>query len=201
MSGVWYTFEIIGTGVFAFSGALLAGEKRMDLFGIASVAAVTALGGGTLRDLLLGRRAFWIDDPNYLIVSLIVALVAFFVLRLRLARGDYLLLLADALGLGLFTVVGVEKAMNAGAPGVAVVLLGTLTAIGGSVARDVLCGNVPLILLKEIYAMAAVAGACLYLLLYHLSVPCTVNALVCIAVVFLTRLVCFHRKTNFPYAV
>lgn len=201
MNTTRYFFEMLGTGVFAFSGALMAGEKKMDLFGIAAVAAVTAVGGGTLRDLLLGQRVFWVSDPNYITVSLLVALLAFVVMRLGKTRGEMLLLTADALGLGFFTVVGVEKSLAAGAPGFSVVLLGTLTAVGGSVTRDLLCGHVPLILLQEIYAVAALCGAALFLLLYKLGVPLTMNGLIVIAVVFVIRLFCFWRKANFPRAL
>ncbi len=160
-----YLLDMFGIAVFAVSGALTAGRKNMDLFGVIVVAVVTAIGGGTVRDVLLDRHpVFWIEDPTYLVVILAAA-------GATLAYGRYFtlprasLLYADAFGLALFTLVGAEVAYEAGASGLIVVMMGTITGAAGGVIRDVLCAEMPLILRREIYATAAIAGASAYVVL------------------------------------
>lgn len=150
-----------GVAVFAASGALTASRKQLDLVGFCLVATVTGIGGGTLRDLLLGGPVYWVQQPSYVVLCLSVAVAVFFVaphLESRLRA----LLWADAVGLALFCVTGAEEALLAGASLVVAVLMGVMTATFGGIVRDVLCAELPLVLRQEIYATAAALGALIY---------------------------------------
>ncbi|MFC7689161.1 trimeric intracellular cation channel family protein [Paeniroseomonas aquatica] len=154
--------DLAGIAVFAASGALVASRKQMDAVGFILVAAVTGFGGGTLRDLLLGRLpVVWLRDPALLAVASSVALLVFFTAH-RIENRFRALLWADALGLSLFAVLGAETALIAGANPWAAVLLGVVTASFGGALRDVVCNEIPLLLRKEIYALAALAGAAVF---------------------------------------
>jgi uncharacterized membrane protein YeiH len=152
--------------VFAISGVLAAGRKRLDWLGVAVIAVVTAIGGGTLRDVLLDRNPiFWIADPTYLIVSLAATAFTLVYVRVRVPN-PRALLVADALGLAFFTIGGVQIAQNAGLTGLIAILMGTITGVAGGVVRDVLCAEIPLVLMRgHLYATATIVGAALYLLL------------------------------------
>jgi uncharacterized membrane protein YeiH len=154
--------------VFAISGALTAGRKGFDIFGVLVIAIVTAIGGGTIRDLLLDRPVFWMLDTAYLWVTTATALLTLVYVRFQ-RPPMRLLLIADALGLALFTISGAQIAESAGAsPGVAI-LMGGITGAAGGVLRDVLSAEVPMLLRDgELYATAALAGAVIYLLLVRL---------------------------------
>lgn len=157
--------EYAGVVVFAISGALAAARKSLDLLGVLVIATVTAVGGGTVRDLLLDRPVFWIAQPAFLYLILGAALATLAYTR-HFRPPDRMLAIADALGLALFTILGAQIAENLGHAGVVVVLMGTLTGAAGGVLRDVLSAEIPLILRKgQIYATAAIAGVVLYLLL------------------------------------
>ena len=162
-----YLLDLVGVAVFAASGALAAGRKRLDLLGVIVLALVTAVGGGTVRDLLLDRHPlFWLDDPTYLVVIVGAALLTVAVARARLPqRGALLtaLLVADGLGLALFSVGGAQIAERAGLPTASIVLLGTVTGAAGGAVRDVLTAEVPLVLRRgNLYASAAIAGTAAY---------------------------------------
>jgi uncharacterized membrane protein YeiH len=175
--------DLMGVGLFAISGALAAGRKSLDLLGVVVIATVTAVGGGTLRDLLLGRRPFWMDDPDYLYVILAAAALTLVYTR-RYRPPDALLLVADALGLALFSISGAQIAERAGLPGIVVVLLGTMTGTAGGVVRDVLTNEIPLVLRRgRIYATAAIAGIAFYLFLQGMGVPRTGASLAGMALV------------------
>ncbi|GEO13890.1 trimeric intracellular cation channel family protein [Microvirga aerophila] len=158
-------FETIGVAVFALSGALMAARKGMDPFGFALLATVTGVGGGTLRDLLIGTRpVFWVGDPSDVLVCLLVAEVVFALGPRRVAvmeggKRGRALLWADALGLALFAIVGTGKAVAAGVPALSAVALGTITATFGGIIRDIFAGTTPLVLRQEIYVTAAALGA------------------------------------------
>jgi uncharacterized membrane protein YeiH len=172
-----YLFNLIGVFVFGISGALAAGRKRLDLLGVAVIAVVTSIGGGTLRDLLLDRHPiFWIDDPTHL--GAILAGAAFAVVWVRFRRPpDRALLIADAIGLAFFAIGGAQLAEAAGLAPAIVVLMGVMTGVAGGVLRDVLTAEVPLIFRPgSLYATAAIAGVTLYLLLQFTGVPRDVSA-------------------------
>jgi len=187
-----YVFDLIGVAVFAISGALAAGRHRMDLIGVIVAAAATAVGGGTVRDLLLDRNPiFWLTDARYLLVIIVAALST--ILYVRWARVPGITLeVADALGLALFSVTGAQVAERAGMPGIACVLLGAVTGTAGGAIRDVLMAQVPLILQRgSLYATAAITGASLYLVLVRLGVErpvATFAGMVCVAVLRLAAI-------------
>ncbi len=160
---ILYWADLAGVAVFAVSGALAGGRKGLDLLGVFVVAALTAVGGGTTRDLLLDRHPiFWIADPTYLVVIGAAAIATFAWVHVRPPpRGA--LLVADALGLALFTMTGARVAESAGLAPIIVVLMATMTGAAGGVLRDVMCAEIPLILHRDIYATAAIAGSALYL--------------------------------------
>lgn len=191
--------ELLGVGVFASSGALVAGRKRLDLLGVVVIAAVTAIGGGTVRDLLLDRHpVFWIADPIHLYVILASAGLTIVYTR-RFRPPERLLLVADALGLALFTISGAQIAERAGLPGIAVVLMGTLTGSAGGVIRDVLTAEIPLILRRgQIYATAAIAGATLYLVLQRAGVEAGVASLAGMLAIALLRFAAIVWRITLP---
>ena len=174
----FYVLQLLGAAVFATSGALAAGRKRMDVFGVIVIAIVTAIGGGTIRDVLLDRHpVFWIEDPTHLVVSAMAAALTLSYARFR-RPPRHSLAIADALGLALFTITGAQIAQRAMVDPIVIVLMGTMTGVAGGVIRDVLSAEVPLIFRKgEIYATAAIAGATLYLLLEGMGVPRQMAAL------------------------
>lgn len=193
-----YLLDLFGCAVFAISGALAAGRKRMDLFGVLVVAVITAIGGGTVRDLLLGRTpVFWLRDPALLAVASTVAVLIFFTAH-RLENRFRALLWADAVGLALYAVLGAEIALIAGAHPWAAVLLGVATASFGGVLRDVICNEIPLLLRKEIYALAALAGASAFVLLRMQGVWRDPALLVGMAVCFAIRAAAIARGWSLP---
>ena len=193
-----YVLDLFGVAVFAVSGALTAGRKSMDLFGVVVIAVITAVGGGTVRDLLLDRRPiFWIEDPTYLLVCVLaaggtLAYVRFF----RPPRHS--LLVADAFGLAVFTFIGARVAYEAGVPAPIVVLMGTVTGVAGGILRDVLCTEVPLILRREIYATAAIAGAVVFVVLTSLGAAGPFAAIPTVATVFGLRLTALRLDLHVP---
>jgi uncharacterized membrane protein YeiH len=162
---MFYVLDLFGVPVFSISGAIAAGRKGMDFLGVVVIAAVTAVGGGTLRDILLNRHPiFWIADPTYLIVVCLAALCTLCYVRVRPPPGNTLLF-ADALGLALFTISGTQTGEAAGLSPIIAVLMGTITGVAGGVMRDILSAEIPLILHRDVYTTAAIAGSWLYLIL------------------------------------
>jgi uncharacterized membrane protein YeiH len=167
---LFYVADLIGVAVFAVSGALAAGRKGLDLLGVIVIASVTAVGGGTLRDLLLNRHPiFWIADPRYLVVIIAAALLTVLTSGVYPVPG-HVLLVADALGLGLFALSGAQIAESGGLSPIIVVLVGTMTGVAGGVIRDLLTAEIPLVLRRDVYATAAIAGVVLYLVLRAVGV-------------------------------
>ena len=192
--------DLVGVAVFAASGASAGIAKRLDLFGIAFVGFVAALGGGILRDLVIGAvppLAF--GDWRYAVTAVVASLAVFW-LHPQLSRWRRAVLLLDAAGLGLFTVTGTLKALDAGVPAVGACLIGMLTAIGGGLARDLLTGEIPAVLQRDIYAVAALGGAILVTILRGAGVvdPLTMTA----SALLITgvRLVALYRRWSAPVA-
>ena len=195
---ILYILDLFGVAVFAISGALAAGRKSLDLLGVFVIAGVTAIGGGTIRDVLLGRHPiFWMQDTRYLFVILAAALFTLFYARTRPAPARALLL-ADAFGLAVFTIIGAQIAEEAGLPAILIVFMGTLTGVAGGVVRDVLCGEVPLILRRDIYATASITGGALYLLVQRIGFTPLVAALVGIAAVAVLRALAIFGGLRLP---
>jgi uncharacterized membrane protein YeiH len=157
--------DLVGVAVFAVSGALAAVRKRLDLLGVVVIAMVTAIGGGTTRDLLLDRAIFWTTQPRYLYVILVSALLTVFWTR-RFKPPDRALAIADALGLALFAISGAQIAERVGLPGIVCVIMGTITGVAGGMIRDVLTTEIPMVIRRgQIYATAAIAGIVAYVVL------------------------------------
>ncbi|MBO1520361.1 trimeric intracellular cation channel family protein [Oceanisphaera pacifica] len=163
VESVFYWSDLFGTTVFAFSGVLVAGRLRMDGFGVIVLAAVTAIGGGTIRDLIIkADTVFWTADTLYLWVILATALLGQYIAKLPRRLPWYILPLADAFGLATFTIIGTEKALNHGTSGMVAVVMGVITGVAGGMIRDVLAREVPMVLQREIYATACILGGILY---------------------------------------
>lgn len=160
-----YVFEHLGVVVFAITGALAAKNKRVDLFGVVVLALVTALGGGTLRDLVLGTRPFWMGDVSFVFGAAAAAAATFFAARFWEIPAASLLL-ADACGLAFFTMIGTERALAFSASDTVAVVLGVMTGVAGGMIRDVLTGEIPLVFRAGIYlyATAALCGAAAFVL-------------------------------------
>ena len=190
--------EFTGVAVFAVSGALAAGRKSLDLLGVLVIATVTALGGGTLRDVLLARHpVFWIADPAYLYVTLAAAFATLLYTR-QFRPPDRGLAYADALGLAMFTITGAQIAETMSLGGGVAVLMGTITGVAGGVIRDILCAEIPLILRRgRFYATAAIAGSVAYLLLQHV-VDRTTAALLGMACIAALRIAAIHWQLVLP---
>lgn len=201
---VLYFLDLLGVAVFAVSGALAAGRKRLDLLGVMVTAIVTAIGGGTLRDVLLDRHpVFWIQNPIYLTVILVSAALTLIYVRwrksLRQSPLVKALLIADALGLALFAITGAQIAEQANLSGMIVVLMGTITGVAGGVVRDVLLAEIPLILRRSnIYATAAIVGVIVYLVLKFLGIPDGFASLSGMAVIFGLRLAAIVWDLRLP---
>lgn len=158
-----YVLAMIGTAVFALSGAMAAARQNFDIFGFIVIALAPAVGGGTIRDLLLGNvPVFWIKDLNYVYVASIVAVIAFFQVHRLDGKRYTFLVWADAFGLALFTIMGTQVAMTHDIHPAMVVMMGMLTGTFGGVVRDIVCNEVPLLLKKEIYMIPAIVGSCTY---------------------------------------
>jgi uncharacterized membrane protein YeiH len=198
MENLLYWVGLVAVAVNALTGVLDAGRKNMDLVGVVMVGSATALGGGTVRDLLLDRQVFWITDQTYLIVALATTLLVFFLVRgLRLP--PRLFLVPDAVGLALFTVVGTQVALEWHAPWLAASLLGVITGVVGGVLRDVLCNDVPLVFVRgELYASAAWVGALALIGLQALDVSPVIAAWSGMAIILALRFLAMAFRITLP---
>ncbi len=194
---VFYSLDLIGTFVFAISGVLVALSKRLDPFGIFIIAFVTAVGGGTLRDILIGRTPVgWMFDLNYIYV---IAGGVLFALILR-KKLDYLrtsLFLFDTIGLGVFTLIGIEKGVAANLHPLISISLGAISASFGGVIRDILCNEIPVIFRKEIYATACIAGGLAYFILNN-YLESNLLYIVTALVVIVIRILAVRFKLQLP---
>jgi uncharacterized membrane protein YeiH len=190
--------DLLGVAVFAVTGALVASRKQMDIIGFALLATVTGIGGGTLRDLVLGAvPVFWVQQPVYVGVCIAVAGIVFFTAHVPESRYRLLLWL-DALGLSFFCVVGADKALEGGTGAFIAVVMGVITATFGGVVRDVLGGEIPVILRKEIYATAALAGAAVFVIGAISGLPPAAAALAGFAVCLGIRGLALQRGWSLP---
>ncbi len=195
-----YIFDLVGTAAFAVSGALAGVHRQMDLLGVLVLGIVTAIGGGTLRDILLGDTPpFCLKDENYLYVSIAAALITFFAHNL-FNRYRNALLYFDAVGLGTFVVIGTGKALAFNTGFIGAIAMGMMTATAGGMIRDVLSGEIPLILQKEIYASACLAGAILFYLLTKFNIEHTTVMLLSAMVVISLRLLAIKHNWALPTA-
>jgi uncharacterized membrane protein YeiH len=185
---MFYLLDILGTMAFAISGVLTALHKRMDPFGVFVIAFVTAVGGGTLRDVLIGRTPVgWMRDLNYVYV-IIAGFFLALLFRRKLDKMRTSLFLFDTIGLGVFTLIGLEKGIEISLHPVICIALGTMTACFGGVLRDILCNDIPVIFRKEIYATICMAGGAVFFLLRELNVAEDVVYLTTSGVIITIRL-------------
>ncbi len=194
----YLAIDILGTIAFAISGVLVAMEKRLDLFGVFIIAFVTAIGGGTLRDVLIGNTpVVWMRDYTYLMVVLCTVILAIlFVNQLKYLRKT--LFLFDTIGIGLFTMVGIEKGLAAELSPVMCVALGTMTASFGGVIRDILCNEIPVIFRKEVYATACILGGFSYFLFQKLPIDAAFAYLGAIIMIIAVRILAVKFKISLP---
>jgi uncharacterized membrane protein YeiH len=193
----FFVLEIIGVVAFAMAGALRAVERDMDLFGMAVLAVITALGGGIIRDLLAQRFPASLSHPVYFIFALLGALLAVPAIGF-ITRHPSWFKATDALGLAVFSVLGANVALAQGLNIISVLLFGLLTGIGGGVVRDVLANDVPLVLRQEIYGIASLTGIAVQYVLVHLHVPLIPAAVAGAVVIFLVRLAAIRWNWNLP---
>ncbi|MBX3359899.1 MAG: trimeric intracellular cation channel family protein [Phycisphaeraceae bacterium] len=190
--------DYLGTLVFAIAGGLAAAEKRLDIGGFFLLAFVTGVGGGTLRDIILARgEVFWADQPIYILLSMLGAAIAFR-FGASVERKRRALLWADAVGLALFAVIGAATATQLGARPITATLMGALTATGGGVIREIIRNEMPIILQREIYLTAALAGSAAYVALDALQTPEWACIGTGIAIAFALRALGMTRNLNLP---
>ena len=194
-----YYIDLLGTLVFATSGALAASDKNVykDIFGVTFTGFVTAVGGGTLRDMILGTRPVWVADGNYLLAITIGVLLAI-VFKYYILKYRRTFFLFDTLGIALYTVVGVQKSLEFGVSPSAAIIMGMFSAVMGGVIRDTLINEIPLIFRKEIYATACLSGAAVFVLLKLFQVDDNINSLVSILIIILIRTIAVKYKLTLP---
>lgn len=194
----YFIIDILGTIAFSISGVLIAMDKKLDVFGVFIIAFVTAVGGGTLRDLLIGIGPVgWLTAPFYLIVILATVVLAIvFVKQLKYIRKS--LFLFDTIGIGLYTMIGIEKGLAAELSPIMCIALGTITACFGGVIRDILCNEIPVIFRKEIYATACILGASVYFILIQFPMNNTFAQALGIITIILMRILAVSFKISLP---
>lgn len=189
--------DFVGTFAFAISGIRLASAKHFDLFGAYVVGLTTAVGGGTMRDVMLGLTPFWMTNSFYLICSGL-ALVWVLIFGRQLIRQGVTWFLFDTIGLALFTVVGIEKTLQCGLPWWTAIIMGTMTGAAGGMLRDVFINEVPLIFRKEIYALACVVGGVVYILCRHWGCDEILTSCLSGGTVILMRLLAVKYHLSLP---
>ncbi|MDG9924213.1 MULTISPECIES: trimeric intracellular cation channel family protein [unclassified Pseudomonas] len=199
MQQIFYLADLFGVAVFAITGALMAGRKSMDLFGVLVIAVITALGGGTLRDLILDNHPVsWIRNDTYILIASIAAVGTVLWVRLTQPIHERGLLIADAFGLAVFTVIGTEVALQHNVPYSTAVIMGVMTGVAGGVMRDVICNEIPLIFQKEIYATACILGSLVFIVMRELETPHWLDTGVAMLAVLLTRLAAIRWHLSLP---
>lgn len=199
MFDVWFLFviEVIGTFAFAISGIRLAAAKEFDMFGAYTIGLVTAIGGGTLRDLLLDAPVFWMQNPFYFIVTGL-SLIVVVIFRRALVSFNKTLFIFDAIGLGMFVVVGVQKSLEYDYPMWVAITMGMITGSFGGVARDILINEEPLFFRKDIYATACIAGGVFYWISGMLGASLMVQQIGCALTVILLRMCALRYNWALP---
>lgn len=189
--------EFIGTMAFAISGIRLASAKQFDWFGAYIVGTATAIGGGTIRDIMLGIPPFWMTNPIY-IICCALALGWVILFGKKIIRQTSTWFIFDTIGLALFNITGLEKTLNMSYPLWTAVIMGCVTGAAGGIIRDILINEVPLIFRKDIYAMACIAGGIIYIIGYAAGLPAEVNAVLSAIVVISTRILAVKHHWQLP---
>lgn len=195
---VIYVIDILGTFAFAVSGALVALDKKFDMFGVLIIAFVTAVGGGMLRDVLIDAHPInWIGNLDYL-YTIFIAVVFTFLFKSKIAHLSKTMFLFDTIGISVFTLLGLEKGLSFNLHPIIALIMGVISAVFGGVLRDVLTNKVPLIFEKEIYASACLAGGIIYLILNYFKVEENINFIISAAVVAIIRVIVVRFHLELP---
>ena len=195
---MFHTIDIIGTMAFAMSGALTAIHKKLDPFGVFIIAFATAVGGGTLRDIMIGKTPVgWMLDLNYVYV-IVIGFVLAILFRKKFDRLRTSLFLFDTIGLGVFTLIGLEKGLSIGLHPIICIALGTVTACFGGVIRDILCTEIPVVFREEIYATICIFGGILFFMLRKLNLDTDILDLATAVFIILVRLMAVKFKWHLP---
>ncbi|QHL86517.1 trimeric intracellular cation channel family protein [Nibribacter ruber] len=189
--------DILGTFVFAISGTLTAASKKLDPFGASVIAFVTALGGGTLRDVLLDVKPVWVQDEK-LLITVFVSVVVTLLFRSKVEKYRKTMFLFDSVGIAMFTVLGIEKALRMGVPPTIALVMGVVSAVFGGVVRDILCNDIPLIFRREIYATACLAGGLVFLIMRLAPMSGDLPILVAVSIIITIRVLAVKLKWSFP---
>lgn len=195
-----YGLDLFGTIIFAFSGVLVAARKNMDFIGVLVLSAAVAVGGGTVRDLLLRvDQVFWIADNTYIYVIIASCIVGVIGLKaIDYLNQRYLLPICDAIGLAVFVGIGFNKALMYGTSYTVAIVLGTMTGVGGGIIRDTLAGEVPFVLKKEIYASACIMGALSIVVLEYTAIPYDTSIVIGMIVTLVIRLCAIKYSLRLP---
>lgn len=196
-----YSLDMLGTFAFAVSGALAGVRKEMDIYGISFLAVITAVGGGTTRDVLMGRTPpFVFVDYNYIYISVFAAFLVF-MFHKHIAKTLTLLIYMDALGLGVFNIIGISVGLNHGIGYLGSIALGVMTGTGGGMMRDVLTGETPFVLKREIYASACILGGASFIAMELMGINRPVGLTLSAVIVILIRVLAIIKDWNLPKAV
>lgn len=190
--------DLLGTIAFAISGALAAMNRKLDLFGIFIIGFVTAIGGGTIRDALIGRTpVMWMENTIYIyLIGVVTVLTIIFRNKIYYLKTS--LFLFDTIGLGIFTITGVETGIQNDLDPIVCITLGAMTGTFGGVIRDILCNEIPVIFRKEIYATASIAGATIFIFLHELNVNTDLIYIVTSLIIISIRLIVVRYKISLP---
>lgn len=195
---ILHSLFILGICVEAITGAIAAGRKKMDFFGVMLIAAIAALGGGTVRDVLLNTYPLtWVVHPEYLLYTTLCAFLTIFIAH-SLSRVMKAFLILDALGLSVFAVIGTQRVLQHGMSATMAIIGGMLTGICGGMLRDILCNDIPLVLRKELYAVIALAGSLLYIMLGLIHTPANINVIITLTTMFTARLIAIFFHIEMP---
>lgn len=197
MFNILNIIEFAAILAFTISGIRLSAAKKFDYFGVLVIGFVTAVGGGTIRDLALGLTPFWMKTPMYLICTFI-ALPIVVIFKKHLVHLNNTLFIFDTIGLGLFTVVGIQKTLDCGFPFWVAIIMGTITGSAGSIIRDILINEIPLLFRKEIYALASVIGGFVYWLCDSLDFTHGVTEITTAAIVIIVRVLAVKFQICMP---
>lgn len=191
-----FYLDIFGTVSFTVAASLMAYKKNLDPFGILVIAIITSIGGGTLRDILLRNYPiFWISNITYIEVICIASFITQIWYR-QISKITDILLIFDAIGIGVFTIIGIRTALNFNVHPIICIIMGSITAVFGGLIRDVLCNEIPVILHKELYATLCLLGGALFFLLRHLSVPVELNYAVSMILIIATRIIAIRYNLS-----
>jgi len=195
---ILYLLDLIGTFAFAVSGALAGAKKEMDIYGISFLSIVTAVGGGTIRDMMLGRTPpFIFKDLNYLYISLFASILVF-LFHKHVEKAENLLVWMDALGLGIFNVIGISIALKYGIGYIGAMAFGVMTGTFGGMIRDVLIKRTPFVLTHEVYASACLVGGAIFCGLHYIGIEPQINTTISAFIVFAIRMVTVKKGINLP---